>query len=155
MNIFFPISINITNKQILIIGGGLVAFHKATVLSHFTSKIIVIAPEFCSKFELLSLKLKKKKYELEDLTDIFLVYICTEKQSLNQRIKIDCENRNILANVCNNSKLCDFISPAIYKNNNVTISVSSNAQKVQMSIDIRNQIKSLVEKDILKIKINN
>lgn len=151
MSIFLPISINITGKQILIVGGGKVAFHKATILSCFTSRIIIIAPEFCSEFELSSFEQKKKRYESKDLKNVFLVYICTGEKLLNAMIKADCEEHNILSSVCDNSSSCDFISPAIYKSDNITIAVSSNAQSVWKSIVIRNQIKFLAEKNILKI----
>ncbi|BAG83546.1 MAG: bifunctional precorrin-2 dehydrogenase/sirohydrochlorin ferrochelatase [Candidatus Azobacteroides pseudotrichonymphae] len=151
MSIFLPISINITGKHILIVGGGKIAFHKATILSLFTNRIIVVSPKFCSEFELSSFKKKRKEYESKDLENVFLVYICTEKESLNMIIKVDCENHNILTNVCDNPSLCDFISPAIYKNDNVTIAISSNAENVWQSIIIRDQIKFLIERNILKI----
>jgi siroheme synthase (precorrin-2 oxidase/ferrochelatase) len=41
--------------------------------------------------------------------------------------------------------LCDFVSPAIHKTGNISIAVSSNAQNVYQSVDIRNQIKQLIE----------
>jgi siroheme synthase-like protein len=151
-NQFLPISINITNKKIVIIGGGKVAFHKAAILSRFTSEATVIAPEFHSEFETLPFQLIHKEYEAEDLTGAFLVYICTGNEILNATIKTDCSTRGILASVCDNPLLCDFISPAIHKEENMTIAVSSNAQNVRLSIDVRNQIRDLAEKKILKVK---
>ncbi|MDR2520408.1 MAG: bifunctional precorrin-2 dehydrogenase/sirohydrochlorin ferrochelatase [Bacteroidales bacterium OttesenSCG-928-I14] len=153
MNIFFPISINITNKQILIIGGGSVAFNKAVTLSYFTNRISVIATNFCPKFKFLTtIELKKKMYDSDDLKGVFMVYICTCDKMLNLTIKTECNNRNILVNICDSPKSCNFISPAVYKDNNITIAVSSNAQNVKKSIDIRNQIKKLVERNQLIIK---
>ncbi|KAA6334119.1 Siroheme synthase [termite gut metagenome] len=148
---FLPVSVNITHKKIVLIGGGKVAFHKASILSGFTDTAMVIAPEFHPGFYSLPFTLVKKRYDSEDLEDAFLVYICTERKELNALIKAECEKRNILANVCDTPMLCDFISPAVHKDGNITISVSSNAQNVRQSITIRNRIKTLVEEGVIEI----
>jgi siroheme synthase-like protein len=150
--LFLPISVNIAHKKIVMIGGGKVALHKATVLSRFTREATVVAPDFHPGFEDLPFKRIEKAYEPDDLCGAFLVYICTGDEALNRQVKNECERRGLLASVCDNPRLCDFISPAIYKEDHLTIAVSSNAQDVRQSIDIRNQIQTLSEKQILKIK---
>jgi siroheme synthase-like protein len=142
---FLPVSINITDKKILLVGGGKVAFHKAGILSRFTDNAVVISPEFQEGFTGLPFTLIRKRYEPADLTGAFLVYVCTGDPSLNEQIKADCEKQGILASVCDNPALCDFVSPAIYRKGNMTVAVSSNAQNVRQSIDVRNQIQALAE----------
>lgn len=154
-NNFLPVSINIANKKIVIIGGGRVGFHKATLLNRFTDEVTVISPEFQKEFDRLPFRQIKKKYDMEDIKDAFLIYICTENEELNARIKRDAEELDILASVCDNPTLCDFTSPAIYKQDNITIAVASNTRNVRQSIAIRNQIRHLVEEGILKIEEND
>lgn len=149
---FLPISINITNKRILIIGGGRVGYHKATILNRFTNKATIISPDFHEGFTSLPFELIRKCYDRSDLYGAFLIYVCTENEELNAQIKMDAEALGILASVCDNPLLCDFISPAIYKDDNVTVAVASNARNVYQSIDIRNQIQELAIKGELKIK---
>jgi siroheme synthase-like protein len=146
---FLPISIDITDKKILLVGGGNVAFHKAGILSRFTDKATVVSPEFHEGFAVLPFVLIRKKYEHADLDGAWLVYICTGDKDLNRQVKADCEKRGILASVCDNPALCDFVSPAIYKEGPITIAVASNAENVRQSIDIRNQIRTLAENKIL------
>ncbi len=148
---FLPISINITDQKILIIGGGKVAYHKATILHRFVEHATVLSPDFHDGFADLPFTQIRKRYEPADLAGAFLVYICTENKSLNAEIKQACLDRGILASVCDNPSLCDFISPAIYKEDQVTIAVSSNARDVHQSIGIRNQIKELIEQGLLNI----
>lgn len=148
---FLPISINITNKKIVIVGGGKVGYHKATILNRFTDRATIISPEFHSGFESLPFELIKKKYEKSDLEGVFMVYVCTENETLNAQIKEDAEQIGVLASVCDNPPLCDFISPAIYKSDHVTIAVSSNARNVHQSVYIRNQIQKLVLDGNLKL----
>jgi siroheme synthase-like protein len=149
--IFLPVSLNISDKKILIIGGGKTGFHKATILSRFTNKASIVSPTFHEGFGDLPFVCIAKEYERSDLDGVFLVYICTENSELNQQIKNDAVQLGILASVCDNPMLCDFISPAVFKENNVTIAVSSNAQNVHQSINIRNRIEELVENGTIQI----
>ena len=50
---FLPISINVTNKKILLIGGGKVATHKGTIMARFVDNVTVIAPEFTPEIKKL------------------------------------------------------------------------------------------------------
>ncbi|MDR3268484.1 MAG: bifunctional precorrin-2 dehydrogenase/sirohydrochlorin ferrochelatase [Tannerella sp.] len=149
---FLPISVNITGRQIILIGGGKVAFHKAAILSRFTGRVRVVAPEFHPGFAGLPFELKQKTYAPEDLDNTFLVYICTENKTLNATIKAECEKRGILAGVCDDPALCDFVSPAIYQDGPMTVAVSSDAQDVRRSIRVRDRIKTLVEEGLISIR---
>ena len=149
--IFLPVSLNITDKKILIIGGGKVGFHKATILSRFTNRASIVSPTFYEGFGDLPFECIAKEYEKSDLSGVFLVYICTENSELNQQIKNDAGQLGVQASVCDSPALCDFISPAVFKENNVTIAVSSNAQNVHQSINIRNQIEELVGNGTIQI----
>lgn len=148
---FLPISINITNKRILLIGGGKVATHKASILARFVNYATVLAPEFTEEIKQLPFTFIQKEYEQRDLVGFFLVYVCTDNHELNAMIKADTEELGILTSVCDAPLLCDFVSPAIYKEDNITIAVGSNAQNVYQSVDIRNQIKALVEDGTIHI----
>ena len=149
--LFLPISINVTNKKILLIGGGKVATHKASIMARFVQDVTVIAPDFTPEIQRLPFTFVKKRYKKTDLAGYFLVYACTGNHELNARIKADAEELNVLTSVCDAPTLCDFVSPAIYKEGNLTIAVGSNAQNVYQSVDVRNQIKVLVENGTVHI----
>ncbi|MDR2963434.1 MAG: bifunctional precorrin-2 dehydrogenase/sirohydrochlorin ferrochelatase [Bacteroidales bacterium] len=144
---FLPISIQISGRNIVIVGGGRVGFHKATILRRFTDRVTVISPEFHEGFKDLPFECVEKEYEASDLAAAFLVYICTENETRNAQIKRDAERQGVLASVCDNPALCDFISPAIFKHENITIAVSSNGQNVRQSIELRDRIAQLVENE--------
>ena len=144
---FLPISINITDKKVLIIGGGRIANHKIGFLEQFTKNITVIGLEVIEAIKKREVSWVEKAYEKSDLTGFFLIYACTNIIELNQQVKDDAESLGILCNVVDNPKLCDFVSPAIYKKGIYTVAVGSNAQNVYKSIEIRNRIKEILEND--------
>lgn len=147
-NVFLPVALNITGKKIVIVGGGNVGYHKATILSRYTDKAVVISPSFREGFDKLPFCLISKCYDKEDIRGAFLVYICTEDNATNLRIKADADELGILASVCDCPSQCDFISPAIYKFGDVCVAVTSNAKDVKRSVRIRDRIKRLGEEDI-------
>jgi siroheme synthase-like protein len=138
---FLPININIEGRRIIIIGGGRVGLHKATILARFTDRATVISPEFREGFSQLPFTLVRKHYEPSDLDGAFLVYICTEDALLNRQIKRDAEARGVLASVCDSPELCDFTSPAIFRKDNLTVAVASDAKDVHRSMSIRDAIR--------------
>ena len=148
---FLPISINVTNKKILLIGGGKVATHKGTIMARFVDNVTVISPEFSSEILKLPYTFIEKEYEKSDLKGFFLVYVCTGNHELNAQIKVDAEELGILTSVCDAPMLCDFVSPAIHKQEHVTISVGTNARNAYQAVDIRNQITKLFEDGTLHI----
>jgi siroheme synthase-like protein len=149
---FLPISINVTNKKILLIGGGKVATHKATIIARFiTDNVTVISPDFTSEIRQLPFTFIQKNYDKNDLKDFFLVYVCTGDHELNRQIKTDAEELGILTSVCDAPLLCDFVSPAIFKQEHLTIAVSSNAQNVYQSIAVRDRIAKLSDDGILQL----
>ena len=148
---FLPISINVTNKKILLVGGGKVATHKGTIMARFVTNVTVISPDFTDEIKKLPYTFIQKEYESTDLEGFFLVYVCTGNHVLNAQIKADAEALGILTSVCDAPMLCDFVSPAIHKQEHVTISVGTNGRNAMQAVEIRNQITTLFENGTLNI----
>jgi precorrin-2 dehydrogenase / sirohydrochlorin ferrochelatase len=143
---FLPISINVTNKKILLVGGGKVATHKGVIMARIvTEQVTVVAPEFTDEIKQLPFTFLAKEYEKSDLEGFFLVYVCTGNHELNAQIKQDAEELGILTSVCDSPFLCDFVSPAIHNEGHVTISVGTNGRDAFQSVSIRNQISTLIQ----------
>lgn len=114
--------------------------HKAQILARYTDSATVISPAFRDGFDALPFTLVRKEYVPQDLDGAFMVYICTENSELNRQIKQDARQRGVLASVCDCPELCDFTSPAIFRKNNMTVAVASDAKDVRRSMKIRDAI---------------
>ena len=141
---FLPLSLNITGKKILIIGGGKVAAKKIKILEQFTGDITVVATKICKEIEVGNIICREKEYHKSDLAGYHIIYACTNIERLNRRIKKDCEETGKLINVVDNPGLSDFVSPAIFKKDQMTVAVGSNAQNVLESIELRNKIRDFL-----------
>lgn len=143
---FLPISLNITDKDILVIGGGRVAYQKIKLLLPFTRRISVVALDVCQEIMDLGLKsVQIKPYEPSDLDGFYIIYAATNIFELNKRVYDTAHEKGILVNVVDNVPYCDFVSPAIYKSDHMTVAVGSNAEDVKASIRLRDRIKNFLE----------
>ncbi|MBQ4407474.1 MAG: bifunctional precorrin-2 dehydrogenase/sirohydrochlorin ferrochelatase [Bacteroidales bacterium] len=149
---FLPINIRISDAKILIVGGGNVATHKAQILSRFTNNVTVLAPSISDEIKRLPFRKIEKEFSETDLDGVNILYVCTGNHILNRRIRQMSKSRNILTSVCDAPMLCDFTSPAIYIDGNVTVSVASDAKDVKRSIRIRNNIRKAVADNNLRIQ---
>ena len=150
---FLPVSVRINGRKILIVGGGKVATHKAQILHRFTDEATVIAPEVSDELKQLPFTVIERPFEDQDLEGVQLLFVCTGDSALNHHIKELATRRGILTSVCDDPKFCDFISPAISRQDgdNLTIAVGSDSRDVHRSIRVRNRINELIKKGILDI----
>lgn len=143
---FLPIAINIEDEQILIIGGGKVAWHKVELLSRYTSNFKVIATYFDPRVASFpGIELVQREYQKSDLQGHLIVYAATDNSELNHQIKLDGRDYRAIVNVVDVPSRCDFVSPAIYKTENMSVAVTSNGKDVYGSIAMRDKIKSFLE----------
>lgn len=140
---FLPINIRISDARILIVGGGRVATHKAAILSRFTSAVTIIAPQVSDGIKALHFRWEERDFAEADLDGVTLLFVCTGDHQLNHYIHSLARRRGILTSVCDSPAECDFTSPAIYRQGDLTISVASDGKDVRSSIAIRNRIAAL------------
>lgn len=96
---FFPVFIDIEDRNCLVIGGGKIAFRKIRTLKSYGGKITVIAPEILDEIlELEGIEIVKRKFERSDLAGRFLVVAATDSEELNSEIAHLCREKNILVN---------------------------------------------------------
>ncbi|GMT45169.1 MAG: hypothetical protein IEMM0006_1001 [bacterium] len=144
---YLPISLKIKGKKVLIIGGGHVALHKMKLLRRFTKEIMVIGKQVNQQIKDSGSRYREQEYSPSVLDGYDLIYVCTDNRALNHRIKQDANKKGLLVNVADDPGLSDFVSPAIYKNKNMTVAVGSDAKDVKQAISLRNRIKEILEND--------
>jgi siroheme synthase-like protein len=139
---FLPISIDIANQKILIVGGGQDAFKKIKILQRFHAEVEVLALEVCKEIKESGVKYYELAYHKKYLKGYLMLYSCSNNNDLDKQIVQDCKELGVLVNIHDKPALCQFVSPAIYKHGNITIAVGSNGENVYESIRIRNLIQN-------------
>ena len=141
MKSFMPVCLNVADSRIVIIGGGKVALQKLQTIILFSDKISVYAGTILDEIKKLNVSCHEKEYISEYIEGAMLVYACTDDAALNRRILDDCRKNGTPANIADAPNLCDFISPALFKNGNMSVAVSSNGDDAKKSVAWRNMLR--------------
>lgn len=142
---FLPISIDISTSKILIIGGGQSALKKIRILQRSGAHLEVVAENIIDEIYETGVVCFRKSYEKSDLNGFLMLYSCTNNESLDRQIAQDGREAGVLVNIHDNPALCQFVSPAIYQDGNISVAVSSNAENVHEAIRLRNLIQEYLE----------
>jgi len=147
-NKFFPVSVDINNKNILVIGAGKIALRKVETLLNYNCNIIVITKDILEE-KFLELEknnkikiLKNQEFEEKFLQDIFLVIAATNNEVLNKNISQLCMNKNILVNNITSKNDMNVRFASIYEKDDIQIAISANGNP-KKAVEIKNKIKDI------------
>ena len=150
-NKFFPVSIDLNNKNVLIIGAGKIALRKTETLLNYNCNITVITKDILEE-KFLELEknnrikiFKNQKFEEKFLENIFLVIAATDNEVLNKNISQLCMNKNILVNNITSKNDMNVRFASIYEKDDIQIAISANANP-KKAVEIKNKIKNIFEK---------
>lgn len=145
---YYPIFIDIENRDVVIIGGGNVCARKAETMMKYGARVTVVAPEFTDEIERWAherrLTLKRKRYDSGDVEGANLVIASTDDQPVNEQIAADCRARRIPVNVVDVTPLCEFIVPAIIESGSVQIAVSTGGKSPALARTLKQDLQRLI-----------
>jgi precorrin-2 dehydrogenase / sirohydrochlorin ferrochelatase len=140
---FLPIQLDLTDREVVVIGGGKVAAHKVGILCQARARVRVVSPEF--EPELLGrtdIERQARCYSADLLGDAHLVFVCTDDRELNARVLVDARQRRILCNVVDDPELCDFFMPAILRRGRFCIAVGTGGASPLLAARVRDRLAS-------------
>ena len=150
-NKFFPVSIDLNNKNILVIGAGKIALRKVETLMSYNCNILVITKDILEE-KFLELEknnkikiLKNQEFEEKFLENFFLVIAATDNEVLNKNISQLCMSKNILVNNITSKDDMNVRFASIYEKDDIQIAISASGNP-KKAIEIKNKIKNIFEK---------
>ena len=147
-----PLMIDISDRKVVIIGGGSVGERKASLFSKYSNTTVVSAG-FTQKLEEMkdAGKLKLVQADLGSLpddkiadiiSDAFLVIPATNDISLNDRIVQIAQKSDILVN--NVDSVGDVVVPSVIKRGDLTIGISTLGSSPALSKYTRMKIENVI-----------
>ena len=150
-NKFFPVSIDLNNKNVLVIGAGKIALRKIATLLNYNCNTTVITKEILEE-KFLELEknnkikiFKNQEFEEKFLENIFLVVVATDNEVLNKNISQLCMSKNILVNNVTSKDDMNVRFASIYEKDDIQIAISANGNP-KKAVEIKNKIKDIFEK---------
>lgn len=147
---YFPLFVDLSEKKVYVIGAGTIAKRRIRSLTDFTDHLIVVGTGGESGTERTGtgrkeLPSSEKNLNFRILPEADIVIAATNDHSLNGEIYDYCIEQEILVNVCNDKKKCDFYFPGLAMKDNVVVGVTANGTNHKMARKAVEKIREMLE----------
>ncbi|MEJ2164848.1 MAG: bifunctional precorrin-2 dehydrogenase/sirohydrochlorin ferrochelatase [Desulfobacterales bacterium] len=143
---YYPINLDIQNRNCLVVGGGGVGTRKVITLLNCGANVTVVSPEISEQLRKLErspgLTLKQRPYRSGDMEGMFLVIGATDDETLNRQISRDAEERGTLCNIADRPEICNFILPSIVQRNDLVITISTSGRSPALAKKLRKSLEA-------------
>jgi uroporphyrin-III C-methyltransferase/precorrin-2 dehydrogenase/sirohydrochlorin ferrochelatase len=145
---FFPIFLDLNQRDCLVVGGGSVAARKINLLLRAGAAVRVVAPTLCAELDKMaaagSFEHHAREFEDNDIAGKVLVIAGTDRQDVNRRVSELAKAAGIPVNVVDQPELCSFIMPSIIDRSPVQVAVSTGGASPVLARLLRARLESYV-----------
>ncbi|SFM92725.1 precorrin-2 dehydrogenase/sirohydrochlorin ferrochelatase family protein [Thermodesulforhabdus norvegica] len=144
----YPVGLVIEGRKCVVVGGGRVAERKIKGLIEAGAEVYVVAREVSPAVEKLIREGRViaagSEYYSEILTGSVLVFAATDDPDLNKRISEDARRRGIFCNNVTDPADGDVIIPALFRDGNLIIAVTTTGASPALAARLRDRISETV-----------
>lgn len=140
---FFPVSLDVSGRPCLVVGGGKVAARKARTLLDCGATVTVIAPSLCGDMEALLPfihAVERRPYRAGDVSAFRLVVTATGIHDVDGAVYADAEAAGVWTNSADDRVHSSFILPAVHRDGSVTLSVSTGGLSPALASWLRTRL---------------
>ena len=151
---YFPMFVDMTERECLIVGGGNVAYRKVMVMLDFGAKVTVVAEDICDELRKLTIDdtankenritFIKRKFERKDCDGMEMVIAATDDNALNHEIAEYCKAKGIMVNAVDQKADCSFIFPSYIKEKNLVAAFSSGGNSPVLTQYLKGKEKEIL-----------
>lgn len=147
----YSVMLDLSGRNVLVIGGGKVATRKIHRVLKAGACVTVIAPELCEDISKLlqrhALQYEQRAFQLDDIGAYapFLVFAATNDSGLNKRIAEYCNENNILVNSITEPKNGNFSVQSEIEKKYYAVSVSTFGQGPGFSKAMREYLEPMLD----------
>jgi len=141
---FLPLIFKSEGLRGLIVGGGSVALRKITALTESGCAVTVIAPD-CDLSGLpeetrRSVQVIRREFQPGDCRGFDLIIAATNDRRVNESVSTEARSARIPVNVVDEPDLCSVLFPAIIRQDDLLIAVSTGGEAPFMAAEFRDRI---------------
>lgn len=151
---YFPMFVDMTERECLIVGGGNVAYRKVMVMLDFGAKVTVVAEDICDELRKLTIDdtankenritFIKRRFERKDCDGMEMVIAATDDNALNHGIAEYCKAKGIMVNAVDQKADCSFIFPSYIKEKNLVAAFSSSGNSPVLTQYLKGKEKEIL-----------
>ena len=143
---YYPVHLDINNRNVLVVGGGGVGTRKVRTLLACGARVTVVNLEASRQLRDLAtageIVLEERSYQSDDLSGMFLVIGATNDEKLNRQISGDADRLNTLCNIADRPEVCNFILPSIVHRDDLVITISTSGKSPALAKKLRKALEN-------------
>lgn len=142
--VLYPINLQLTDCQVLVVGGGQVAERKINTLVASQAAVTVISPELTPGLQVLvksgTIRWCQRTFEAGDTEPFFLVFCTANRREVNQSVAREARERGKLVNVADGPEEGNFSLPAQVRRGDLLLTVSTGGQSPALVRKLRQEL---------------
>jgi precorrin-2 dehydrogenase/sirohydrochlorin ferrochelatase len=141
---YYPIFLDLSGREVLVVGGGKVAERKVTNLLEAGAVITVVSPRLTPALKALvkngKVAHQGKRFSSDDLSGSPLIFAASCCADVNSKVAKAAKGQGLLVNVADAPELCSFILPAVVSRGPLKIAISTSGESPFAAAHLREKL---------------
>ena len=147
MTAFYPVFLDLRGRRAVVIGGGAAAEQKVRGLIAAGAHVTLVSPDVTPALTDLGrrgeIELRRRGYHDGDLAGAWLA-IAAVNRTVNAVVWAEAERLGVPLNAVDDLEHSSFIAPAIHREGDITVAVSTGGKSPALAVRLRQRIARLV-----------
>ena len=147
MTAFYPVFLDLRGRRAVVIGGGAAAEQKVRGLIAAGAHVTLVSPDVTPALTDLgrrgAIELRRRGYHDGDLAGAWLA-IAAVNRTVNAAVWAEAERLGVPLNAVDDLEHSSFIAPAIHREGDITVAVSTGGKSPALAVRLRQRIARLV-----------
>ena len=149
MTFAYPVYLDVRDVVVLVVGGGPIGARKADALARAGAVVRLVAAAVSEHVDRsLVAEVRERPYEPTDLDGARLVITATGDAATDARIAADARSAGIWVNAADQPDDCTFILPAVARQGDISVAVSTDGASPALAAALRDRIAALLTPQI-------
>jgi len=144
----YPIVVDMTNRPVLVVGGGAVAERKVEGLLAAGARVTVLAPELTPLLQAWAdddrIRHVGRRYRAGDLAGYRVAFAATDDGAVNADVAREARERSVWLNAADDPDHSDFILPSVLRRGDVVVAVTTGGTSPALARAVREELETHV-----------
>lgn len=140
---YYPVSLNLDYKKVVIVGGGHVARQKLQSLIPTKAEIVIISPAILPEIQDYVLQGAatwcEKHFEASDLDGAALIFAATNLEEINDAVEQATQHWQLLSRADAKGRV-DFINPAVVRRGDFVLTASTSGASPTLTRKVKEEL---------------
>jgi precorrin-2 dehydrogenase/sirohydrochlorin ferrochelatase len=145
---YYPIALDLTDRPVVVIGGGPVAERKVEGLLTAGAAVTVVSPTLTPRLTDLSragrIRHEARGYAAADLAGIVLAFVATDDPRVTEAVARDARAAGVLVNAADDPAHCDFILPAVLRRGDLVVAITTGGASPALARAVRERLEAVI-----------